>query len=138
MKEFCQLLRNAYFKKRILMAASAIYFFNLFLLSCKRVSKAVRKFPNILPKTSRLFVSPHHDHGDIMHDQAYNLAFHQKLQSFQCNVSLAITGTIRATSTEKPHEELGLKSLQLRTWYEELCCFVCCKVKDNFFENSCD
>ena len=96
------------------MAASAICFPNLFLLSCKRLSKTeglLWKFPNVLLRNSRLFVSAHFDHGDIIHDQAYNLAFHQKLESYQCNASLAMTGTVRATSTEKLHQQLGLEPL---------------------------
>ena len=66
---------NNYFKERILMASSIIHFFNLFHLSFKRVSKTVgllRKFPNLLPKTSKLFVRPQFDHCVIIHDQIYN------------------------------------------------------------------
>ena len=83
------------------MAAYAIYFFNLFLLSCKRVSKTaglLEKFQNILPRTSRLLIRRHLDHGDNIHDQAYDFAFHQKLESFQYSAYLAITGTLRETS----------------------------------------
>ena len=104
-----------------------IYIFNLFLLSCKRVSKTVgvlRKFPNVFSRTSKLFIRTHLDHRDIIHDQVYNFAFHQKLQSFQYNASLSITGTTRGTSREKLHQELDLESLQLRRWHRELCCFV--------------
>ena len=36
---FCLEDRTIYFKVRIFMAAYAIYFFNLHLLPCKRVSK---------------------------------------------------------------------------------------------------
>ena len=53
------------------MVAFAIYFFNLFLLPCKRVSQVVyllRKFPNVLLRTSKLFIRPHLDRGDILHD----------------------------------------------------------------------
>ena len=55
------------------MAASAIYFFKLFLMSRKRVRKLVglvRKFQNVLPRTFKLFVNPHHDHGHIIYGQA--------------------------------------------------------------------
>ena len=41
------------------------------------------------------FIRPHLDYGDIIYDQAYNLSFHQKLESIQYNAALAITGTIR-------------------------------------------
>ena len=42
---------------------------------------------------------PYLDHGDVIYDQAYKFAFHQKLESFQYNTFLAITGTIRGTFT---------------------------------------
>ena len=102
--EFHQLFRNNYFNERILMAASVIYFFNLFPLSCKRISKPVdllRKFQNVSLTISKFFIRPHLDHCDIIHDQAYNFAFHQKLESFQYNASLAITATISGNSREK-------------------------------------
>ena len=69
---FFQLFRHTYFKKHILMTASAIYFFKIFLLSCKQIRKSVgplRKFQNVLPRTFKLFVRPHHDHGHIIYDQ---------------------------------------------------------------------
>ena len=76
------------------MAASTIYLFNLFLLSCKRISKTVgllRKFLNVFPRTSKLFVRTHLNLRDIIHDEIYNFVFHQKLQSFQYNAFLSIT-----------------------------------------------
>ena len=33
---------------------------------------------------------------------------------------MAINGAIRGTSKEKPYQELGLESLQLRRWYKKL------------------
>ena len=48
------------------------------------------------------------------------ISFHQKLESIQYNVCLAITGAIRGTSKEKFFQELGLESLQLRHWYRKL------------------
>ena len=38
----------------------------------------------------------------------------RNLKIFQHNACLAMTGTIRGTSKEKLHQELGLESLQLR------------------------
>ena len=38
-------------------------------------------------------------YADIIYDQAYNFAFYDKLQSIEHNVCLAITGSIRGTST---------------------------------------
>ena len=52
---------------------------------------------------------PHLDYGDIIYDKAFNEYFHAKLESLQYNVTLAITGAIRGSSTEKSYEELGLK-----------------------------
>ena len=69
------------------------------------------------------FIRPHLDYGDIIYDQAYNALFHQKLESTQYNSALAITGTIRGTSTEKLYNELGLETLEKRRWHRKLCCF---------------
>ena len=55
------------------MAASTIYFSKLFLLSRKHVRKSVGllgKSQNILPKTSKLFIRPHDEHGHTIYDQA--------------------------------------------------------------------
>ena len=48
------------------------------------------------------------------------MPFHQKLESIQYNIYLAITGAMRGTSKEKLFQELGLESLQLRRWYRKL------------------
>ena len=40
-------------------------------------------------------VRPHLDYGDMIYDEAYNKRFHQKLESIQCNVCLALSGAIR-------------------------------------------
>ena len=63
------------------------------------------------------------DYGDIIYDQAYNLSFHQKLESIQYNAALALTRAIRDSSRGKLYQELGLESHQLRQWYRKLCCF---------------
>ena len=96
-----------------------------------KISKTIgllRKLQNILPRPALLtiyksFIRPHLDYGDIIYDQAYNLSFHQKLESIQYNAALALTGAIRSSSREKLYQELGLESLQLRRWYRKLCCF---------------
>ena len=96
-----------------------------------QISKTIgllRKLQNILARPALLtiyksFIRPHLDLGDIIYDQAYNLSFHQKLESIQYNASLALTGAIRRSSREKLYQELGLESLQLRRWYRKLCCF---------------
>ena len=55
------------------------------------------------------FVRPHLDYGDILYDQAFNNSFHDRLESFQNNACLAITGAISGTSREKLYQELGLE-----------------------------
>ena len=47
---------------------------------------------------------------------AFNESFHAKLESLQYNATLAITGAIKGSSTEKIYEELGLESLKSRRW----------------------
>ena len=59
----------------------------------------------------KAFIRLHLDYGGTTYDQAYNDSFHQKLDSVQYNATLAITGAIRGTSSEKLFEELGLESL---------------------------
>ena len=86
------------------------------------------KFQQILPRSSLLtiyetFIRSQLDYADIIYDQAYNSAFHDKLESIQYNASLAITGAIRRTSTEKIYQELGLESLKSRRWFRKLCYF---------------
>ena len=59
----------------------------------------------------------------MIFDQAYNKSFHEKLENFQYNTALAITGAIRGTSKEKLYQELGFESLQHRGWFLKLCTF---------------
>ena len=94
----------------------------------RKISKTIgllRKLHNLLPRAAliiiyKAFIRPHLDYGDIPYDQAYNMSFHQKLESIQYNACLAITGTIRGTSKEKLYQEIGLESLQSRRWYRKL------------------
>ena len=60
------------------------------------------------------------DYAGIIYDQAYNSAFHDKLESIQYNACLAITGATRGTSTEKIYQELGLESLKSRRLFRKL------------------
>ena len=84
-----------------------------------KISKAIgllRKLQNILLRPAlftlnKCFIRPHLDYGDIIHDQAYNLSFHQKLELIQYNAALALTGAIRGSSREKFYQE---KVLQLQ------------------------
>ena len=96
-----------------------------------KVNKTIgllQKLQNILPRGSlrtifKSFVRPQLDYGDVVYDQSFNNTFHQKMESFQYNAALAITGAIRDSSREKLYQELGLESLQQRRWYKKLCCF---------------
>ena len=93
-----------------------------------KISKTLgflRKLHNLLPRSElitiyKAFVRPYLDYGDILHDQAYNMSFHHKLESIQYNACLTITGAIRGTSKENLYQELCLASLQLRRWYRKL------------------
>ena len=94
----------------------------------RKISKTIgllRKLHNFLPRTAliiinKAFIRPHLDYGDILYDQAYNMSFHQKLESIQYNACFAISGAIRGTSKEKLYQEIGLESLQLRPWHRKL------------------
>ena len=96
-----------------------------------KVSKTtglLRKLQKILPRPpliaiSKSFIRSHLDYGDIIYDQAYNVSFHQKIESILYNAALAITRAIRGTSREKLYHELGFESLVSRRWYRKLCCF---------------
>ena len=77
----------------------------------------------------KAFVKPHLDYRDILFDQIYNSSFHEKLESIQYNVCLALTGAIRGSSKEKIYQELGFESLRVRRWYRKLCLFY--KVLNN-------
>ena len=59
---------------------------------------------SILIIINKAFVRPQLDYRNILYDQAYNMSFHQKLESIQYNACLAITGKMRATSKEKLYQ----------------------------------
>ena len=89
----------------------------------------LRKFQQILPRSSLLtvyttFIRSRLDYAGIIYDQAYNLAFHDKIESIQYNACLGITGAIRCISTEKIYQELGLESLKSRRWFRKRCHFL--------------
>ena len=54
----------------------------------------------------------HLNYGDKIFDKAYNNSFHQRRESYQSIASLAITGAIKGSSSEKLYQEPGLESLQ--------------------------
>ena len=53
------------------------------------------------------FVRPHFHYGDILFAQTYNSSFHEKLESVQYNLCVALTGAFRGSSKEKIYQELG-------------------------------
>ena len=63
---------------------------------------------------------PHLVYGDLIFDKAYNNFFQQRLESLQHKASLAITGAIKGSSTDKLYQELGLEFLQNRRWFRKL------------------
>ena len=71
----------------------------------------------------KTFIRPHLDYGDVIYDRAFNESFHQRLESIQYNAAIAITGTIRGTSSEKLFQELGLETLKSRRWFRKLYLF---------------
>ena len=75
----------------------------------------LRKFQLILLRHSlitiyKTFIRPHLDYGDVIYDRVFNESFHQRLESIQYNVVIAIRGT----SSEKLFQELGLETLKSR------------------------
>ena len=60
----------------------------------------LRKLQKVLPRLLLItiyksFIRPYLDYGDNIYDQAYNVSFHQKLESILYNPALAITRGIR-------------------------------------------
>ena len=80
-----------------------------------KVNKTIgllQKLHHILPRSPLLtiyksFIRSHLDCGDIIYDQAYNASFHQKLNSIQYNVALAVTGAVRGISKEKLYNAMS-------------------------------
>ena len=74
-----------------------------------KVNKTIgllRKFQAILPRHSLIaiyknFIRPHLDYGDVIYNHTFNESFHQHLESIQYNAAIAMTGTMRGTSSEK-------------------------------------
>ena len=64
------------------------------------------------------------DYTDIIYDQVYNSAFHDKLGSVQYNACLAVTDAIKGTLAEKPYQELGLESLKSRRRFKNFVIFI--------------
>ena len=73
------------------------------------------------------------DYGDIIHDQAFNNSFHQKIESLQYSMALAITGAIRGTSRGKIYQKLGVISTKTHKNAHHI---PHINVKHQFFKNS--
>ena len=103
-------LNNSLFQKHLGLSLDIKLNFSEHIKSItKKNSKTMgllRKFQQILPRSTLLTIS-RLDYADIVYGQAYNCAFHDKLESIQYNACLAITGAIRGISTEKIYQELG-------------------------------
>ena len=59
----------------------------------------------------------------MIYDQSYNDSFHAKLETYQYEAALAMTGAINWSSTEKLYQELGIEHLRSRRWFRKLCRF---------------
>ena len=75
----------------------------------EKIIKAIKGIP-VIKKLSgtlrrdtllKLFVKPHLDYGDTIHDQLQNESFCNKLKSLQYNTALTITRAIQGTSKIK-------------------------------------
>lgn len=66
------------------------------------------------------FLRLHLDHGDIICNEAYNVFLHQKLESVQYNITLAVIGAISRESWESFHYTLGLGSFENKRKYYKL------------------
>ena len=54
-----------------------------------------------LLRKNKLFVKPYVDYGDITYDQSYVNTYHQRMESIQCKIPLALTNVIRSYSNDK-------------------------------------
>ena len=102
--------------------------FKIITTKATKTIRLLQKFQNILERPTlmticKAFVRPHVDYGDVIYDEVYNETFHQKLEFIQYNACLALSGTTRGSSREKPYQELGLESLQHLRWYRKLSLF---------------
>ena len=111
------LVKSSPARRHLRMVFDIILDFNLHLKNVHiKVNKTIdllRKLQNTLPRTSLIiilksFIWPHLDYGDTIYDQAYNTSFHQNIKSIKYNAALAITGTVRGTSREKPINSYAL------------------------------
>ena len=71
----------------------------------------IRKLRLVLPL--QMFCKTiYFSNGDVIYDQPGNASTIQKIESVQCEASLAITKAIKGSSREKLYRELRLESLE--------------------------
>ena len=99
-------------------------YLNKFESKVNKTIGIIRKLQNVLPRstltTYNSIIRPHLDYGNIIYDKEFNESFQDKLESLQYNTTLARTGVIRKSSTEKIYDELGLESSKSRCWYKKM------------------
>ena len=71
----------------------------------------------------KTLLRPHLDYCDAIYDKPRNEKFMDTLESIQYYATLAITGAIKGTSTEKSYNELNLEYVRDRQWMRRLCLF---------------
>ena len=71
----------------------------------------------------KAFVRPGLDSGDILYDQAFNLSFHQKLESTQYSANLAITRAIHSISRKQDLLRAKLRISSITTVVRKLAMF---------------
>ena len=77
----------------------------------------------------KYFIRPHLDYEDVIFDKPSNASLSNGIESAQYNAALAVTGTIRGTSKEKPYQELGFETIKERRWFRRF--FRCYKILNN-------
>ena len=88
----------------------------------------LKKLSGFLPRHSLItldksFIRPHLDYDDVIYDESNNLNLCNKIENYQYNAALAITGAIRGSSKERLYQELGFEYLSSRRWLRKLCPF---------------
>ena len=92
------------------------------LTTANKLTSTLRKLYHYMPRDSlvtiyKSFIRPHLDYADVIFDKPSNATFSNRIESAQYNAALAITGTIRGTSKEKLHQELGFERMKERRWF---------------------
>ena len=98
------------------------------LSQVNKLTAALRKLQSDLPRHLLLaiykaFIRPHLDYCDVIYDKILNESCHKKLESAQCNATLAITEAIRSTNIVKLYQEFGSGSLENRRKLRRLSSF---------------